>query len=108
MVGYADQFFYNQPDGDDKTCEKAEHTHRPEKMHRPLTEFTNEENRQQIQKSLDEPAGSEFCFAVFSWVVQHHLLTNARKPGPLGDYRDIAMHLAVHLDTFYHVLFIGF
>ena len=38
----------------------------------------------------------------------HHLLADFGETGILGQVRDIAVHLAVHLDILHHIYAIGF
>ena len=60
-----------------------------------------EENRQEIEKSLEKPADSEFRMPVLSRMVLDDLLADAVSR-PMGERRNVPVKLSVHIDLFHH------
>ena len=76
-------------------------------MHRSFCKTTDKSQGQQVQETVDEPFPSEFCNAIFSWTVFDYFFTDVSEAGIFGQNRYVAVHFAVHLDTFYHLLSVG-
>ncbi len=107
-VGYADKLVGDKIYGDEKSYNKAQHPYRTEKVHWSFAKLADKDNRHQIQKALDEPSGTELGLAVLAWIVLHDLLLNIREACPLGNHRNVAMHLSIYFYGFHHILLISF
>src|SRR4051812_20842221 len=76
-------------------------------MHRALAETGYKGDRHQVEKTVDETFESEFGCTVLTGPVFDNLLSYFPESGPLRNYRNIAMHLAVDFDALYDITAIG-
>ena len=78
--------------------------HQAEEVHRLLAELVEEPYRHQVQIAVDKPVHAELRDAELALAVLDDLLANPGETGVLGEVRDIAVHLAEHLDVLHHIL----
>ena len=78
-------------------------------MHRLQPETVHEPQRKQVEIAVHEAVqAAELRLAELARLVVHHLLAYFGETGIFGQVRDIAVHLAVHLDILHHIYAIGF
>lgn len=76
-------------------------------MHRLSAELGNEPQAQQVKITVDKTVQTKLRCSVFAGLMVHHLLADACKTRILGKIRNIAVHLAINLDVFNHILAIS-
>src|ERR1700753_3849872 len=88
--------------GADESADDAQGT---EEMHRPFAVFADKGDRSQVEEAFQAATQTaEFGITIFPGPVFDDFLTDLFKARPFGDHRDVAMHLAIDFDTFYHLM----
>ena len=64
-------------------------------MHRLLTEFGGEPERDQVQITVYEAVQSEFGRSVFAGLVFHHFFADLAESRDLGKVGNVAMHIVI-------------
>lgn len=76
-------------------------------MHRLAAKLRDKPQTQQVEITVDKTVQAKLRSAIFAGLMVHHLLADACKTRIFGKIRDIAVHLAINLDVFNHILAIS-
>ena len=108
-MGQTPEFICTDPEGGHKTDEKHDGAKETKHVHRFLAKRREEPEGEQVEIAVDEAVQShELRRAVLTGLMLYHLLPDLIEAGILGQIRDIAVHLSIHLDILHHRLAVCF
>ena len=84
--------------------QKHQRAEQPEEMHRFHSEFVCEPESSEVEIAVDESVEAEFRRAVFAGLMVYNFLAYAVEACVFGQIGYIAVHVAVNLDAFHHLL----
>src|SRR6188768_3638946 len=90
--------------GAEQNGDSAEHT---EEMHRFLPESAYEQDRQQVQEAIDKSLQPELGATILPLAMLNDFLGDLRESSPLGNERNVPVHLTIHCNIFYNRRMIG-
>ena len=76
VMGLADKFCDDQPEGDDAADQEHQDTCESEEVHRLFPEGAQKPQGKQVEESVDETFETEFAFSVFPFLVVNRFFCN--------------------------------